>query len=208
MENYLRELQQLEGDGPSNHFGLTPLSIWSFVEIVEADAPGQMIPPNEIDEEGLKNDTLDCRSVFESYSVPKGGVDEPLQHTINVFFSFNHRSERDAASMLYLLNESAVSNAHDACRQIALGLQSTFEYTTDCNKVAIFSIHDALELAAKAIEIRDKKNPVQAGTMTSLSMLSDQLSIPISDENMEQDRLYCIEMLRYIGAKLLVYLFD
>lgn len=208
-EDLLAAQQSEKTDHP---LGISPIGLWRFKEIVDEDSPGEMVPPVEVDEEQLQNNTIMCRSLYEEFLVGDADTppcETPRQALVQVAIAaFGEERPRDAMTVVSHLAEQT-AEVMETCRYIALGLQSRFEYAVEGGMLAIYSLHDALELAEKMISMKHAGAPGRESALLKLTMLIPELAIPLSSGStpllLAQ---HCCRRLERIGAALLPFLFS
>jgi hypothetical protein len=133
---------------------LSPLSIWSFKEVVVADGPGRLILPEgeEIDQERWKFDKIDARGWYDELIT--ASLESTILDVAANTLPKDHPADPDryeAFTAEHDLEEMVADGADGVDRAlslIALACQGTLE-PSPTESYAVFDYSDAIKLAVQ-----------------------------------------------------------
>ena len=204
-----------EGDMQSPRMaGLTPLALFDFQGLHDDAEPGRIVhmADDELDIDKYKDDVLTITSMYQEATIEQPSTAAAMRYITEVLFEAPRK--RDTILHTYDNFEdvgTAQFTVHDGFGALAAALQAEFDFNESCGFYALFTIHDAISLAAQQISMRWKKDKKQRDArLLPLDLIRPEYAVPIPSWTSGSPAFvpnYVIEVLKSTGVMLLHYLF-
>jgi hypothetical protein len=184
--------------------GVTPLSIWTFVGLVDDSSPGDMraCPEEELDQDRYKNDMLTLQGLYADLIAESASPNDCIVRCAAAMFE----EVRVKQTVGMLLAEQDMEHM-EALRFIARAQQAKFVFIED--SFAVFDCTTVLDMAASMIKLRYRKREA-AHRLLRLHMIAPRLEIPLDTNKGYEaafDKAAVLEILIDIGNLVLNYVF-